>query len=133
LPAFPATFAPSAGGTILIVKHNLDSERELCDTLRGAGYVVEVIQDDKVECVLLADVAIVLLVASDSDVPIYDICLAIKRKKPILPIIVIGPDDAPTKLRFFSLGADDYVLRSFDRLELVARVKSQIRRRRKSL
>jgi DNA-binding response OmpR family regulator len=69
----------------------------------------------------LAHVAIVLLVASDSGIPIYDICLAIKRKKPILPIIVIGPDDAPTKLRFFSLGADDYVLRSFDRLELVAR------------
>lgn len=101
--------------------------------MRGAGYEVEVIQEDKLERVSSDDVEIVLLFVSGSEVQTYGICSTIKHKRATLPIIVIGPDDASTKLRFFSLGANDYVLGSFDRLELLARIKSQIRRHRANL
>jgi DNA-binding response OmpR family regulator len=133
LPAKPALLAPTSRGAIIIVQPNFESERELCETLRGAGYEVEVIQEGKLERVSSVDVEIVLLFVSGSDVQTYGICSEIKRKSSTLPNIVIGPDDAPTKLRFFSLGANDYMFGSFDRLELLARIKSQIRRRRATL
>jgi DNA-binding response OmpR family regulator len=133
LPAKPALLATTSRGAILIVQPNFESERELCETLRGAGYEVEVIQEDKLERVSSDDVEIVLLFVSGSEVQTYGICSTIKHKRATLPIIVIGPDDASTKLRFFSLGANDYVLGSFDRLELLARIKSQIRRHRANL
>ena len=130
VPAHVATFAPSPLGTILIVSPNLDSDRELQDTLRGAGYVVEAMLEENVEHVSWANVEIVLLITSDSNPQTNSICSAIKSRQPIIPIIVIGPDVAPAKLGFFALGADDYVLHRLDRLELLARIKSQIRRYR---
>jgi DNA-binding response OmpR family regulator len=116
------------GGTILIVRPESSPETELSDTLCGAGYQVAVTGEHYGGCAAPADVDLVLLIASEPDLLTCDVCGAIKSIRPTLPLIVIGPDIAPTKLRLFSLGADDYVLRPFDRLELLARVKSQIRR-----
>lgn len=77
-----------------------------------------------------ADVRIVLLAASDSDLRTQELCRAIKQRRPDLPILALGPDTWPTKLRFFALGADEYLLWSVDRVELIARIRSLIRRRR---
>jgi DNA-binding response OmpR family regulator len=116
------------GGTILIVRAESSPETQLYDMLRRAGYQVAVTVESHGGCAAPADVDLVLLIASEPDLQTCDVCGAIKSIRPTLPLIVIGPDIAPTKLRFFSLGADDYVLRPFDRLELLARIKSQIRR-----
>jgi PleD family two-component response regulator len=116
------------GGTVLIVRPESSQETELYDTLHGAGYQVAVSVEPHGGCAPPPDVDIVLLIASEPDLQTCDVCRAIKSTRPTLPLIVIGPDIATTKLRFFSLGADDYVLRPFDRLELLARIKSQIRR-----
>lgn len=48
-----------------------------------------------------------------------------------LPILVIAdPDDKPRLLRGLDLGVNDYLLRPIDRNELLARVRTQIRRKR---
>ena len=48
-----------------------------------------------------------------------------------LPILLIAdPEDRPRILRGLDLGVNDYILRPIDRNELVARVRTQLRRKR---
>lgn len=61
----------------------------------------------------------------------FDICREI-RKKFNYPIIMITAKDASVdKIKGFTLGADDYITKPFDPLEVVVRVKAQIRRYKK--
>ena len=49
----------------------------------------------------------------------------------LLPILVIvGPDDNPRLLRGLDLGVNDYLLRPVDANEMMARVRTQVRRKR---
>ncbi len=109
------------------------SERCLSDALRGAGYRVEfALERDVALAALQVNAELALLVASESHFEPDDLCLALKRHRPTLPIVVLGPDVVPIKLRLFALGADDYVLDPVDRVELLARIKSLIRRHKLS-
>ena len=48
-----------------------------------------------------------------------------------MPILLIGdPDELPRVAKGLDLGATDYLLRPIDRNELVARVRTQVRRKR---
>ena len=73
----------------------------------------------------------IVLVVSDPYWRIERICLictAIRNSAPNLPLIVVGPNDIETKVTLFELGADDYVVEPFDRVEFLARLDSLIRR-----
>ena len=61
----------------------------------------------------------------------FDICREI-RTKYNYPILMISAKDASVdKIKGFTLGADDYITKPFDPLEVVVRVKAQIRRYKK--
>jgi two-component system, OmpR family, response regulator len=133
MPSQPGPYRPPAAGTILLVTSTLDSVRCLGETLRGAGYQVEITLDRNVALSATSgEVQVALVVASDSHSEMDDACSALKRQRPNLPVIVLGPDVVAVKVRLFALGADDYVLDTLDRLELLARIKSLIRRHRRS-
>jgi len=52
----------------------------------------------------------------------------LKRDRPELPVVILSArSDLATKLRGFELGASDYVAKPFALVELVARVKAQLR------
>jgi DNA-binding response OmpR family regulator len=52
----------------------------------------------------------------------------LKRERPELPIVILSARaDLPTKLRGFELGASDYVPKPFALVELIARVRAQLR------
>ena len=52
----------------------------------------------------------------------------LKRERPELPVVVLSARaDLPTKLRGFELGASDYVPKPFALVELIARVRAQLR------
>ncbi len=55
-------------------------------------------------------------------------CLEIRKKEKIPIIMLSAKDDSSSKILGLNVGADDYVTKPFNPLELVARVKSQIRR-----
>jgi DNA-binding response OmpR family regulator len=58
-------------------------------------------------------------------------CLAIRQTNPDIPLIVLGASmDIGTKVGLLNLGADDYIEEPFDADELVARLRSHIRRRK---
>ncbi|MDY4530011.1 MAG: response regulator transcription factor, partial [Enterocloster aldenensis] len=60
------------------------------------------------------------------------ICQSIRRKEYTYPVIMLTAKDGETdKITGLTLGADDYITKPFLPLELVARVKAQLRRYKK--
>lgn len=55
-------------------------------------------------------------------------CLEIRKKEKVPIIMISAKNDSSSKILGLNVGADDYVTKPFNPLELVARVKSQIRR-----
>ena len=132
MPGSPMVSASVGGGTVLVVAFSPLLARNLSDLIRGAGYRVDFASEETNwdKCALTV-VQLAVLLSSEpywGVEQICKICSAIRCKAPNLPVIVIGRDDVETKVRLFELGADDYVREPFDRTELLARIKAQIRR-----
>jgi DNA-binding response OmpR family regulator len=58
----------------------------------------------------------------------YDICRNLRDQIDIPILMVTARSDSIDKIRGLGLGADDYIVKPFDPAELVARVKSHLRR-----
>ena len=59
-----------------------------------------------------------------------DVCRAVKDKKPDLPILMLtAMSTTVDKVKGFDAGADDYLVKPFDFPELLARIKSLLKRR----
>ncbi len=57
------------------------------------------------------------------------ICSGLRKKNPDLPIIIVSAKDSPMdRVTGLTLGSDDYLVKPFLPLELVARVKALLRR-----
>jgi two-component system alkaline phosphatase synthesis response regulator PhoP len=116
---------------ILIV----DDERELCttlgDLLRSEGYAVECAFDGKsgFEKINQARFDLVIL---DLMLPMrsgLDLCADIRRSGFTLSILILTAlGQSVDKVAGLKLGADDYVTKPFDTLELMARVEALLRR-----
>lgn len=58
----------------------------------------------------------------------YEICRELRRMLDIPVLMVTAKTESADKIIGFELGADDYISKPFDPAELVARVKSKIKR-----
>lgn len=59
-----------------------------------------------------------------------DALRALKRMSDV-PVLIVSPKgDEPTRFKGLELGADDYILKPFSRVELLARVRAVLRRSR---
>ena len=59
----------------------------------------------------------------------FEVCRQIREMSNV-PILMLSADSAVVdKIRAFDLGADDYLVRPFDQLELMARLRALLRRR----
>jgi two-component system response regulator VanR len=124
------TEAAPVGEKILVV----DDEREIADLvelyLRNENYSVCKFYTARealgyIEATEL-DLAILDIMLPDASG--LDICQKI-RERHTYPIIMLTAKDAETdKITGLTLGADDYIAKPFRPLELVARVKAQLRR-----
>ena len=65
------------------------------------------------------------------DVSGFSICLQIREKHNFPVIMLTAKDEEIDKINGLTLGADDYITKPFRPLELVARVKAQLRRFKK--
>ncbi|OXM14962.1 response regulator transcription factor [Paenibacillus herberti] len=57
-----------------------------------------------------------------------EVCMAIRERKQMPIIFLSAKSEEIDKIHGLSVGADDYVVKPFSPLELVARIKSQLRR-----
>jgi DNA-binding response OmpR family regulator len=58
----------------------------------------------------------------------WEVCYRLRQHSSLPVIILTAKVELPDKLHGFSLGADDYIVKPFDPLELVARVKAVLHR-----
>ena len=111
-----------------------DDEKEILSLLRlyleNSGYRVSEASDGETACSLIRNGGIDLAIL-DIMMPKMDGYAAIRRirEENALPIIVLSAKSETTdKIMGLGLGADDYIAKPFDGLEVVARVEACLRR-----
>lgn len=115
---------------ILIIEDEAKLAELLRDYLLRDGYEVEILLEgtNAVEAILSREPALVLL---DLMLPGKDgltICREVRRHSDVPIIMVTARVDEIDRLLGLELGADDYVCKPFSPREVVARVKSVLRR-----
>ncbi len=118
------------GANILVV----DDEKEIADLievyLKNDGYTVYKYYNgaDAINCIeqIKLDLAILDIMLPDIDG--YHICQKIRQKFFYPVIMLTAKVEDGDKIMGLTLGADDYITKPFNPLEVVARVKTQLRR-----
>ena len=117
----------------------VDDEKEIRDAvdiyLRGEG--INVIKaKDGIDALDVLDKEDIHLVVLDIMMPRLDglkTCVKIRETRNVPIIMLSAKSEDRDKIKGLNIGADDYVAKPFNNLELVARVKSQLRRYEKPL
>jgi two-component system OmpR family response regulator len=115
---------------ILMVEDDPDVRRELESYLRDHGYAVESAGDGKAMREMIARTRFELVIM-DLNLPGEDgltLTQEIRRSSEIPVIMLTGRRETLDRVLGLELGADDYVTKPFDLRELLARVKSVLRR-----
>lgn len=117
--------------TVLIVEDDNSIRRGLLDALAYAGY--ETIEcahgNDAVPLATESEVDLVLLDLMLPGRSGFDILSDLRRARPTLPVIMVTARGAESdRVQGLKDGADDYVVKPFSALELLARVEAVLRR-----
>jgi two-component system response regulator VanR len=114
-----------------------DDEREIADLvevfLKNEDYTVFKFYTahEALDCISSTELDLAVLDIMMPDISGLEICQKI-RENHTYPIIMLTAKDSETdKITGLTFGADDYVTKPFRPLELVARVKAQLRRYKK--
>ncbi len=116
---------------ILVVEDDKDLNRQLCDVLKDQGYVVDTAFDGE-EGHFLGDTEPYDAVILDIGLPVMDGISVLERwrkdgrKMPVL--MLTARDRWSDKVAGIDAGADDYVTKPYHNEEVLARVRSLIRR-----
>lgn len=118
-------------GTVLVVEDDSAIRRGLVDALRFAGYAPREAGDGKagLDAALAGDVDLVLLDILMPKMDGFTVLREVRKSKPQLPVIILtAKGEEQDKIRGLQDGADDYVVKPFSAMELLARVKAVMRR-----
>lgn len=121
---------------ILVIEDSPDVHALLVETLQAEGHEVRGARDGlEARTLLTADAPGTIsgpeLVVLDLMLPHVDgsVLLAEIRRTSAVPVLVLSAKDAVfTKVDMLRLGADDYVTKPFDLVELTARIEALLRR-----
>jgi two-component system, OmpR family, KDP operon response regulator KdpE len=115
--------------TILVIgSQPVDEQSVIWDLLNADFQVRYAASDSKAIRIVAIETPSAVLLTQESD-KAQKICSSIRRVAPALPLLVIGhEDDTAIRVRFFQADADDYILKPFDSAELIARIRSAVRR-----
>lgn len=112
----------------------VDDEKDIADLievyLQNENYAVYKFYtaEDALRCIEAQELDLAILDIMLPGTDGFSLCKKI-REKYIYPVIMLTAKDAEVdKINGLTLGADDYVTKPFKPLELVARVKAQLRR-----
>ena len=115
---------------ILIV----DDEKPICDliqmSLTRAGYRCTCVYDGLAAADIL-ERNVFDLILLDVMLPLmdgFDVCREVRRKSNVPIIMLTAREEESDKVFGLEIGADDYITKPFQPLELVARVRSNLRR-----
>ncbi|MDF2634208.1 MAG: two component transcriptional regulator, winged helix family [Pelosinus sp.] len=115
---------------ILIIEDDMDIAGLERDYLQLNGYTAEIVQDGelglKKAMTAMYDVIVVDLMLPQKDG--FEIIREIRKKLEIPIIVVSARNEDIDKIRGLDFGADDYLTKPFSPAELIARIKSHLRR-----
>lgn len=113
----------------------LDDEAEIGDLvevfLKNEGYTVFKFHNSKsaLECISNTHIDLALLDVMLPDTDGFSVLRKIREKNFTFPVIMLTAKVEDTdKITGLSLGADDYITKPFNPIEMVSRVKAQLRR-----
>lgn len=115
----------------------VDDEREIADLvelyLQNENYTIYKFYtaQEALECILEIDLDLAILDVMLPDISGFTICQKIRMEHNYPIIMLTAKEDEVDKITGLTLGADDYITKPFRPLELVARVKAQLRRYKK--
>ena len=118
---------------ILIV----DDEKEITDLLEvylsSEGYRVFKFYcgQDAMDCIEREHIALAILDVMLPDIDGFEILQKIREKYNFPVIMLTAKIEDSDKIMGLTIGADDYITKPFNPLEVVARVKTQLRRRQR--
>ncbi|WP_442863018.1 response regulator transcription factor [Agathobaculum sp.] len=116
--------------TILVV----DDDREIVDSiaifLRADGYAVEKAYNglEALDAIMTKPIQLLLLDIMMPELDGIKTLLKVRESKNIPIILISAKSEDTDKILGLTAGADDYITKPFNPSELVARVKSQLRR-----
>ncbi|MDQ3068799.1 MAG: response regulator transcription factor [Acidobacteriota bacterium] len=116
---------------VLLVEDEPGLVLTMTDRLRSEGYQVEHSGDGSaaLERATLERFDIILLDVMLPGANGFDVCRDLRNRGVMTPIIMLtARGQVADKVVGLKLGADDYVAKPFDMMELVARIEAQIRR-----
>ncbi len=118
---------------ILIVEDDPSILLALKDLLEGEGYRITTARDgmEGLELFRKSPPEMVLLDIMMPRMSGYDLCREIRKTHPLLPLLMLtAKGEEVDKVLGLELGADDYMVKPFGMQELLARIRSALRRRR---
>jgi two-component system response regulator VanR len=115
----------------------VDDEHEIADLvevyLKNENYTVFKFYSakDALACIESTEIDLAILDIMMPDMNGYTLCQKIREHHAYPIIMLTAKDDETDKITGLTLGADDYITKPFRPLEMVARVKAQLRRYKK--
>ncbi|MBN2910693.1 response regulator transcription factor [Polycladomyces sp. WAk] len=117
---------------ILVVEDDDNIRNVICFYLKKEGFVVHEAEDG-LEALEKVDAHPIDLIVLDIMLPEKDgweLCQEIRRDRDTPILMVTAKRETEQKIKGLEMGADDYIAKPFDPMELVARVKALLRRAR---
>lgn len=115
---------------VLIVDSDFEARLFMARIMESGGYLTTTASNaEEAIAALRAERHVaVLLEAQLADADGYDCCRRIREFSNVPVLMVSGSSETPNVIRALDLGADDFVIKPFDRDELIARVRAAGRR-----
>ena len=110
-----------------------DDEHDIADLLevylQNENYIVYKFNSakDALTCIEQEELDLAILDIMLPDISGFSLCQKIREKHTYPIIMLTAKDEETDKITGLTLGADDYVTKPFRPLELIARVKAQLR------
>src|SRR6266496_2966228 len=122
--------AASQAQTVLVVEDEASIASFISLYLKNAGYRVKAVSSggDALAQVEVEQPALIVLDLMLPDMDGIDVCRRIRQRKDIPILMLTARDEDVDKIIGLEVGADDYMTKPFNPRELVARVKSILRR-----
>ena len=117
--------------TVFVVEDDPAIRRGLVDTLAAGGYTTLECGHgvEALETALAAEIDLLLLDIMLPGMDGFGVLEQLRKSRPALPVIMLtARGDEQDRVRGLKMGADDYVVKPFSALELLARVEAVLRR-----
>lgn len=115
---------------VLVIDNDINIRNSLNDSLCQAGFEIIYLLDIPMilQAIAQHDIDAIVLELSNHEISGFELCEKIRSNTQIPIIVSSNLTHINDKIRAFELGVDDYMIKPYDNAELIARLKSILRR-----